>query len=146
NARLVRKGGWISCVPVHHAGNALHGHSLRALLLLGLQAAARGAVQPPSYGMAASLLFASPLDRNFPKCRRVDLLARVGRLCLECFSALLFQVQSPRRSAKRLLQAHSASAISASSTLWSRAAYRLATLHPPHRLHQYALVLLPSVA
>src|SRR5215470_15456422 len=89
NAEVARQGGWVSSLLVYHAGNALHGHSIRSLLLLGLQPAARGVFESSSYGMAARLLFASSFDGIPSKHRRVDLLAWFGRIRPERRSTVL---------------------------------------------------------
>src|SRR2546425_10397336 len=144
NAQVVCAGRCVSRVFSHHTRNVVHGYSLCLVLLLLLQPAARRPLQPPSYCLAASLLFTSPFHGNSPKSRGIFPSVGLGRLFPECLSTLLREVQAARRCTGRLLQAHSPPTVSVSGLGRPRVADRLATIHSACRLHQYALVLLPT--
>src|ERR1700730_5421508 len=105
NAQVSRESCRISSLSVYHAGNALHGHSVRTLLLLGLQFSAHGTLQPSSYGMAASFFPASPFDGNSSKHRRGDLFYRFGGVSAEWLATLLWQMQAAQGGTKLFLQA-----------------------------------------
>src|SRR5207245_10525407 len=129
NAQVVCAGRCVSRVFSHHTRNVVHGYSLCLVLLLLLQPAARRPLQPPSYCLAASLLFTSPFDGNSPKSRGIFPSVGLGWLFPECLSTLLREVQAARRCTGRLLQAHSPPTVSVSGLGRPRVADRLATIH-----------------
>src|SRR5438552_9444432 len=143
NVEVVGANGSISGLFFHHAGNAVYGDSLRALLLFSLCSFAFRAFQFPGCCLAASVFSTSSLDRDRTQQRRSGLSYRSGRILSGCHPDLLRKIPQTRRGKERVLCACPSFPIFISSAGRAWSAHRLASFYPAHHLYPYALVLLP---